>query len=151
MALLEDMLKGNLLTAAAMGTTALVLPRVLPHVSPRLRTVVKGGISLFLESRSEAEGGIIDRLADNALKNVLDSLSPGSTQDRGHATRQAIESFKRTARRRSRRHARNGDDGSAHYRRQVAALQRALAREQARQTGEHAATLARLSAELGAA
>lgn len=150
MALLEDMLKGNLLAAAAMGTTALVLPRLLPHVSPRLRTVVKGGVSLFLESQSEAEGGIVDRLADTALKDVLAGLSAGSAQDRGDATRQAVESFKRTAHRRSSRLAGDGDD-AAHYRRHVMALHRALAREQTRHGGEKAAALARLSAELGAA
>jgi len=59
-ALLEDLLKGNIVTAVAMGATALVLPKVMPDLSPPLRSAVKGIVSIFLESESEAEGGIID-------------------------------------------------------------------------------------------
>ena len=61
MALVEDILKGNLFVAAV-GATAFVLPKVLPDLSPPLRSAIKGGVSLFLESEAEAEGGIIDRL-----------------------------------------------------------------------------------------
>ncbi len=49
MALVEDILKGNLLTVAAIGATAVVLPKVLPNLSPSLRSAIQGGVSLFLE------------------------------------------------------------------------------------------------------
>jgi len=151
-ALLEDMLKGNLLTAAAVGATALVLPKVLPDLSPQLRSVVKGVFSLFLESESEAEGGIIDRLADNALKNVLSGLSsPGSPEDRQKAADAAVENFKRTAHARARRYGRDDADRSARYHRHVASLHRALSREKSRHAGASAATLQELSAGLAEA
>ena len=98
MALVEDMLKGNLVVALAVGGTALVLPKVLPHLSPPVRSLVKNGLSLFLECESEAEGGIIDKLADHALKGVLASLSsPDPPQDRQGAARAAVERFKHVA------------------------------------------------------
>lgn len=149
MALIEDMLKGNLAAAAVMGATALVLPKVLPNLSPPLRKAVKGGVSLFLESESEAEGGIIDRLADNALKNVLKSLSgPGPADERQEAAQAAVEDFKRTAHARARRYGHDADDRSARYDRHIAALRRALGREQHRHAGAKAAALHDLSASL---
>lgn len=149
MALIEDMLKGNLVVAAAMGATALVLPKVLPRLSPQLREAVKGGVSLFLESESEAEGGIIDRLANDALSNVLKSLSgPGSADERQQAAQAAVEGFKRTAHARARRYGRDANDRSARYGRHVATLRHALTREQRRHAGAKAAALHDLSASL---
>lgn len=154
MVLAEDMLKGNLLTAVALGATALVLPKVLPELSPPLRKVVTRGVSLFLESESEAEGGIIDRLADAALKNVLEGLSdPGSPEDgqkaaQTAAVQRAVEDFKRTARIRARRYGRDEADRLARYRRHLAALRRALNQERSRRTGGNAAALKDLSASL---
>ncbi|MDT7953839.1 MAG: hypothetical protein RQ966_20250 [Acetobacteraceae bacterium] len=149
MALLEDLLKGNIVTAVAMGATALVLPKVMPDLSPPLRSAVKGIVSIFLESESEAEGGIIDRLAGTALKNVLHGLStPGSTDHQQHAAHAAVEDFKRTAHARARRYGHNDADRSARFNRHIAALRRALDREKSRRTGASAATLQHLSAGL---
>ena len=149
MALIEDMLKGNLLTAAAVGATALVLPKVLPDLSPPLRSAVKNGLSLFLESESEAEGGIIGRLANGALESVLASLSgPGSANERQQAAYAAVEDFKRTAHARARRYGRDEHGRSARYKRHIAALHRALERARAHHTGAEAATLSNLSASL---
>jgi len=86
MALVENMPKGNVVAALAVCTTALMLPKVLPDLSPQWHRIVKSGLSLFLESESDAEGGIIDRLADTALQNALKGLSgPGSAEDRQRA------------------------------------------------------------------
>ncbi len=149
MALLEDMVKGHLIFAAAVGATALVLPKVLPDLSPQLRSLVKGGISLFLESQSEAEGGIIQRLADNALDNVLKGLSgPGSEDDRKRAAKAAVEDFKRKAHTRSRRYGRDEEDRSARYEQHIAALRRALHRKRSQGKGAHVAALNDLSASL---
>jgi hypothetical protein len=149
MALLEDMLKGNLVIGAALGVTAFVLPKVLPDLSPQLRSVVQSGLSLFLESESEAEGGIIDRLAYNALKNVLQGLSgPGSPKEREQAAQAAVAHYKRTAHRRARRYGRDPDDRSARYAKHIAALRRALDRDRTRHKGAKAAALKDLSASL---
>ena len=143
MALLEDMFEGNLVTAAAVGATALLLPRVLPTLSPPLRSAVKSGISLFLESESEAEGGIIERLADTALKNVLNNLSgAGSAEEREKRAQAAVEDFKRRAHARAQRYGRDEGDRSARYGRHIAALRRALDRERSRQTDANAAARA---------
>lgn len=149
MALVEDMLKGNLVVALAVGGTALVLPKVLPHLSPPVRSLVKNGLSLFLECESEAEGGIIDKLADHALKGVLASLSsPDPPQDRQGAARAAVERFKHVAHTRARRYGRNQHDRSARYDRHITALRHALHRERSRHTGAKAAVLDELSATL---
>lgn len=149
MALLGDMLKGNLITAVAVGATALVLPKVLPDLSPPLRSMVKNGLSLFLDSESEAEGGIIDRLADDALKNVLANLSgPGSDDKQRAGAHAAVERFKQTAHRRARRYGRDEGDRSARYKRHIAALRRALNRAGSRHKGAKAAAFNDLSAAL---
>lgn len=150
--MLEDLLKGNMFTAVAVGATALLLPKVLPELPAPVRSVVKMGFSLFLESESEAEGGIVNRLADNALKDVLDSLSgPGSAQDRNEAAKNVVESFKRTARTRALRYARSDADRSARYGRHIAALQRRLDRERSRQSGVRAEAVEALQSVLGEA
>lgn len=136
MAMLEDLLEGNVFTVLAVGAAVLLLPKVLPDFPAPLRSVVKGGVSLFLESESEAEGGIIKRLADNALRNVLHSLSsPGSADHRNGAARKVVENFKQTARTRARRYGRHHDDRSARYARHIAALRNCLEQERCRATG----------------
>ncbi|MFL5253165.1 MAG: hypothetical protein ACJ8AI_09785 [Rhodopila sp.] len=142
MALVDDVLKGNLLIAAAIGATALVLPKIMPDLSPPLRAAIKGGLSLLLESESEAEGGIIERLADTALKNVLAHLSgPGSPTERRDAARTAIADYKRTARVRARRYARDDEDRSARRNRHIDALRHKLHRARTRATGTQAQDL----------
>lgn len=152
MALIENVVESNLLTAAAIGVVALALPKVMPDLAPPLRSVVKSGVSLFLESESEAEGGIVQRLAETALKTVLQSLAaPG---DAAHSQKQAqgaIAHFKRTARHRARRYARSDDDRAARYRRHIRALHRALDHARRRRKGDEAQEIEQLMATLDAA
>lgn len=149
MALVEDLLKSNLPAAVALSASALLLPKLLPDLSPQLRAAIKGAFSLFLESESDAEGGIIERLAENVLQNVLDNLagsrSPG---DQRHAAREAVATFKRTARYRARRYGRDEKDRSVRYHRHLLALRRRLERARARCAGNEAATLQELAAML---
>jgi hypothetical protein len=150
MALIEDFVKGSLLPAAAVGAVALVLPRLFPSLPPGLRSAMKGGISLFLESESEAEGGIINRLASTALKNALDALSaPGAPEDRKQAARAVVENFKQAAHTRARRYGRNRDDCSARYGRHIAALRHAIKKKQSRSKGPHDPALSEIVTELG--
>jgi hypothetical protein len=152
MALIENVVESNLLTAAAIGAVALVLPKVMPDLSPPLRSMVKGGISLFLESESEAEGGIVERLAGTALKGVLESLSaPGDSAGQQQQARSAINHFKRTARRRARHYACNDDDRTARYRRHIHALRRGLDRARQQRTGDDAEEIEKLMATLDSA
>ncbi len=149
MALVEDILKGNLLTVAAVGATAIMLPKILPNLSPPLRSAIKGGVSLFLESEAEAEGGIVARLANQALEFVLASLSgPGSADERHQAAEAAVEDFKRTAHARARRYGRDEHGRRARYKRHIAALHRDLDRARAHHKGANAEALSHLAASL---
>jgi hypothetical protein len=148
MAFAEDILGGNLVAVAVLGATAIVLPKVLPSLPLPVRSVIKSGVTLFLESEAEAEGGIIDSLAENALKAVLQTMSSsGPADDRRAAATAAVEHFKHTAHTRARRYGHDQHDRSARYARHVAALRRKLERAQShRQGGDHAALSAVLAA-----
>lgn len=131
MGLLEDVLKGKVLVTVAIGATALLLPKLLPELSSPVRSAAKSGLLLFLEAASEAEGGIIDRLAEQAIELVFASLSgPGSEDDRMSRARHAVKRFKRVAHSRSARYAQNENDRSARYRRHIARFRHGI--EQAR-------------------
>jgi hypothetical protein len=150
MASVEDMLGGHLLVTVAIGATALVLTRVLPGLSPPLRSAIKGGLSLLLEAEGEAEGGIIEQLAETALTTVMERLSgPGSTNERRDAARAAIEDYKQTARTRARRYGSDPDDRSARRGRHLAALRRKLHRAKSHAAGAHAQDLDILMNALG--
>lgn len=149
MAFIEDIFKGNLVMAAAIGTTALVLPKILPDLSPSMRSAVKSGLSLVAESESEAEGGIVNRLADNALKTVLKQLSgPGTADERQRSAEGAIDEFRKTAHARAQRYGRDDADRSARYGRHIEALRHAIEREQSRHPGANSGALNDLSARL---
>ncbi len=86
MAGIEDVLTGEVGVAVAVGAAALALPAVAPHLSPPLRSVLRAGLSLFLEAESAAEGNIIEGLADQAVKSALAALSgPGTPEQRQQA------------------------------------------------------------------
>ena len=149
MALLADMLGGRLLAAAAVGATALVLPRIAPSMPLPLRSLIKNGVSLFLEAEFEAEGGIIERLAGNVLSNVLQTIpDTGSAAERNEAAQAAIADFKRIARARARRYGHNDRDRSTRYARHMHALKRAIERERPRHKGARHAALADMVAAL---
>ncbi|HQT77075.1 MAG: hypothetical protein B7Z80_10520 [Rhodospirillales bacterium 20-64-7] len=149
MASFEDILGGNLAAAAAFGVVALVLPKVAPNLPLPVRSALTGGVNLFLEAEGEAEGGIIDRLAETVLQNVLQNLSAPAPEDERHrAARAAVEDFAHAARRRARRYARNERDRSARYSRHMAALRHKLKRAQAHPGSAHAAVLSDMVAAL---
>lgn len=149
MALIEDMLKGNLTVAVAMGATALLLPKVFPYLSPQLRSAVTGGLSLFLESEYEAEGGIVDRLAETALSNVLHRLSePGPKEERHEAAQAVVENFKHRAHVRARRYGRDHAEQRARYKRHVSALDHKLNRALVQHGHRHGDALQTLAATL---
>lgn len=147
--LVDDLLKGNILFAVGIGAAALVLPKLLPALSPPLRTAVKNGLHLFVEAESEAEGDIIERLAEAALKDILQHLSGSGAEDqRRHAAQDAVDTFRRTAHRRAHRYARNEGDCSARYHRHLGALRRRLRQAHRRHEGAMAAALETLSRAL---
>lgn len=152
MALVEDMLTGNVAKVVAIGAVAAVLPRAIPVLPAPLRTVLKSGLKLFVESEADAEGGIIDKLADTAMKDVLASLSgPGTDEERHQAARAAVQRFQDTARHRAGRYGRDEADTWTRYHRHMTGLKRALANaEQGRPHGDQDA-LRRVAGQIEAA
>jgi hypothetical protein len=144
MALVEDVLGGGTGVAVAVGAAALVLPAVAPHLSPPVRSVLRAGLTLFLEAESDAEGRIIKGLADHAVRSALAALSgPGTKEKREHAARAAVQHFSRRAHARAHRYASSEQDRDARYRRHVRGMHRALA--SARQAGADSGAVQDLS------
>lgn len=149
MAVVEDVLKGNLVVAVAVGGAALLWPRLAPHLSPSARGMVRSGLKLFVESESEAEGGIIGRFADTALEQVLDRLNgPGAPKERRDAANAVITDFKRRARARARQYGADEADRHDRYDRHLAALEQRLGRARGQQKGDTGAVLRDLSSTL---
>ena len=129
--MLENALEGNVIALAATGAAALVLPVLFPRLASPLRAVVKSGATLFLEAETEAEGGLIGRVADAAVKALLDSVAaPGGREQRQLGAQAAVRRFEATARARAQRFGWNEEDAAARYRRHVAHFRRALATAQ---------------------
>ena len=146
----EDIFGSHLLVTVAVGATAVLLPRVLPGLSPLVRSTLKGGLQLFLEAEGEAEGGIIEQLAETALTTAMERLSgPGPAHERRDAARAAIEDYKQTARTRARRYGSDAQDRSARRGRHLAALRRKLHRAKTNATATQAQDLDMLMDSLG--
>ena len=132
MAAWENLLEGNVAVLAAAGAATLLLPIVLPSLATPLRAALTSGLTLFLESEAEAEGGIMGKLAESTVEVLLGSLSgPGNRERRQQAAQLHVRQFEATARQRAQRYAWNDADAAARYRRHVAHFRHALARAQA--------------------
>jgi len=152
MALIEDVLTSNIAKVAAVGAAAVVLPRVAPALPAPLRGVVKSGLKLFIESESDAEGGIVAKLADTTMQEVLGSLSgPGTEEERQAHAQAAIQRFQDKAHHRAARYGRNNHDRDARYNRHMAALRHALAEAQKAGPAAGGDGLARVAGQIGAA
>lgn len=152
MVLVEDVLTSNVAKVVAVGAAAALLPRVAPVLPAPLRGVVKSGLKLFLESESDAEGGIIAKLADTAMQQALAALSgPGTEEQRQQGAQAAIQHFENTARRRSARYGRDAGDRDARYRRHMDSLRHALHAARGRHPHAHGDGLGRIAGRIEAA
>jgi len=152
MSLIEDMLTGSIGKVVAVGATAVALPRVFPQLAPPLRTALRSGLKLFIESESDAEGGIIDKLVDDTMQSVLASLSaPGSGGEQNKSAEAAVQHFQDRAHHRARRYARDDPDRHARYHRHVSRLKAALAKAQQGRSPEDQRALQQLAGQLDAA
>jgi len=152
MALIEDMLTGSIGKVVAVGATAAVLPRVFPQLAPPLRMALKSGLKLFIESESDAEGGIIDKLVGDTMQSVLASLAaPGSDGEQDKSAEAAVKHFQDRAHRRARRYARDDPDRHARYHRHISRLKAALAKAQQGRSPEDQRVLQQLAGQFDAA
>ncbi len=128
MALLEDGWSGNVVTVVAVGAAVLVLPVLVPGLAPPLRTALKAGVGLFLESEFEAEGGLIDKLVGDTIEALLSGASQARTEaDRERLARRAAGRFEQRARARAEHWGRDDSGKKRRYGRHVAHLKRAVA------------------------
>ncbi len=142
MAMFESALEGNIAVLAAAGAATLVLPVILPQLARPLRTALRSGLALFLEAEAEAEGGAMSKLAETAVKILLETISGSGTREhRQQLARETVQRFEGAARTRSRRYAWNDDDAASRYHRHVAHFRRALARAQERASPRRRAIL----------
>ena len=127
MALLEESLGGNLLTAAMLVTGAFLLNRLAPELPPDLRSIGLSGLKLFAEAEFEAQDGIITKLAENAVEALLQTMPLGRSPAGMEKASRIVRNFDQNARERSRRGSWHEADKKARYRHHVRRLKMAVA------------------------
>jgi hypothetical protein len=126
----EDMAKSNIVIFVGLALVSSALPELLPNVRPAVRSAIKSGIDLLMESEAEAEAELIQSLVAATMQGIRQALSiPAGEPERSEAIRERVEHFKRQARIRARRWTNDHDDRHRRYRRHVARLESALAKQ----------------------
>jgi hypothetical protein len=149
MALLDDAFPPNVVTFVALGAAALILPRFVPALAAPMRGVLKTGVSLFLESEFEAEGGLIDGLVGETIDALLgDAATVKEPAERRRKARQALHRFEHRARARAKHWGRDDAGRARRYKRHVAHLKRALAEAERNRPPEQRAVLAEAGADI---
>jgi hypothetical protein len=141
MAAWDEALGGNLATASALVVGAFVLRRVAPLIAPGIGPFLVSGLRIFAEAEFEMQDGIIGKLAEQAVEQLLQTIpapGPASGLDDGaahaqshapsHAAREIVHRFERTARASSDGHGWHDRDKRARYRHHVRKLRQAVAR-----------------------
>ena len=126
MAAWDEALGGNLITASALVAGAFVLRRVAPLLGSGFGSLAVSGLQLFAEAEFEMQDGIIAKLAEQAVGQLLKTMPAGATDHEPRAARDIIHRFERTARARSNRgwHER---DKRARYRHHVKKFKQVVA------------------------
>lgn len=128
MAAWEEGLGGSLITASALVAGAFVLRRLAPLIGPGIGPFALSGLRLFAEAEFEMQDGIIGKLAQQAVEQLLQAVPTGSAgQDAQDAARGIIHRFERAARVRSNRSGWHERDRRARYRHHVRKLRQAMA------------------------
>jgi hypothetical protein len=128
--MLESLTKSDIIVVAGLGVAAAVLAELLPNARPALRSAVKFGVDLFLESEGEAESELIQSLVSATMHGIRDDLSKTNNEpERRDAVEARVENFKRQARVRARRWGGDQQDRHRRYRRHIVRLETTLARK----------------------
>ncbi|MBV9014128.1 MAG: hypothetical protein JO213_14235 [Alphaproteobacteria bacterium] len=128
--MLESLTKSDIIAVAGLGVAAAILSELLPNARPALRSAVKLGVDLFLESEGEAEAELIQSLVSATMHGIRDDLSKTHNEpERRDAVEARVENFKRQARVRARRWGGDQQDRHRRYRRHIARLETTLERK----------------------
>jgi hypothetical protein len=130
MAFIEDVFKGNPVTAIGLGVLAVAVPLVFPAVRPQFAAVLKVGAKLFLEAEFEADDAVAAQVVDASIGSLLQAISGGSEDERKRAVDTHLEHFAAKARRRARRRGWDEPDAKARYHRYMRKFERGIDRAQ---------------------
>jgi hypothetical protein len=132
MAAWDEALGGSLVTASALVAGAFALRRVAPLLGPGIGSFLVSGLRIFAEAEFEMQDGIIGKLAEQAVEQLLRTMpavAPAAGADHGspREARAVMQRFERTARARSDRDGWHDRDKRARYRHHVRKLRQAVA------------------------
>lgn len=153
MAAWEEGLGGNLVTASALVAGAFVLRRVTPLIAPGIGAFLVSGLQLFAEAEFEMQDGIIGKLAEQVVEQLLQTMTaPGPASAADHsppqAARDIVHRFERKARANSNHHGWHDRDKRARYRHHVGKLRQAVAQASRHLAPEKRAYLSQASAAI---
>lgn len=142
MALFDETMTPEIGAGVALTAAMILLPRVAPNVGGPLRSIVKAGLTLFLESETELDGELINSLVETTMKELTSALSgPGPEDEKQQAAHATIRHFKHKARTRARQWGWDDADRSTRYHRHLRKLHRAVAHKRDRSSGPTARAL----------
>lgn len=139
MALLDDIVKGNPVTAIGIGAAVIAVPVLFPSLRPQWAVAMKGAAKLFLDAEDGAEGDIIDSLARKAVDQLVDAIAHHEPERR-HATAAAvIANYRHRAQARADRFGYGEKDRAARFDRHMARLRHKVLRRHSRASDEEKA------------
>ena len=148
MATWNEGLGGNLITASVLAVGVLVLRQLAPRVGSGIGSWAVSGLQLFAEAEFEMQDGIISKLAEQAVGQLLKTMPVGGAdQDPRHA-REIMHRFEHKARAQSDRHGWHDRDKRARYRHHVRKLKQAVAQASRDLPPQQRAYLSQASATL---
>jgi hypothetical protein len=145
----DEGLSGRLIAASALVGGAFLLQRLAPLMGPGARSFAMSGLQLFAEAEFEMQDGIIGKLAEQVVEELLQAVpARGADQHSHQAAREIVGRFERTARERSSRHGWHERDKRARYRHHVRKLRHAMAQASRHVSPEKQRYLSQASAAL---
>jgi hypothetical protein len=133
MAALENVLENNLPTFLGVGLV-LAIPMAFPSLRPQWAAAIKTGVKLYLEASDEAEGDLIDSLAEDAIDQIVAAIAQ-PVEARDHKVSQVVSAYKAKARARADRWSRSDEGRRRRYSRHIVKLRDKVSRRQARADG----------------
>ncbi len=134
MSLVERALK-NPGPVVGVGLLVLAFPTLFPSLRPQWAFAVKAGAKLFFEAEADAEGDLIDHLAERAIDELADAIARSKPEERDSEVAGVLSRYEDKARRRSQRLGWSEKDRAARFDRHMSVLRRGIARRGARHTG----------------
>ncbi len=124
MAGFEDVLKNHPVELLGVGAL-LAAPLASPSIRPQWTAAAKEIVKLFLEAEFDAQGDLIDALAETTVEQLV-ALLAAPPAARGRKAARIASHFKRKARGRANRWGRSDGERAERYRDHIAALKRRL-------------------------